>query len=456
MNLILIPFACFIWLRLKFKGINPVFIGLICIGITQGLCSNLAYLMMLEDFGWGIVKSVLIGILFLISLIYIFKNKKSLPTVFKFWISVYIFFVMFIVLLIIEAKNIEDINVANVLQNFSLVNMLVVIFALFNASERIENLTIDLLILLGKVVSVIAIIQWILFTYYSVNVNDVLASKSFNILYDGILRASGTFYNHYGLSAFLSVVIILYVTKSIYHKKYFSYYTFILFNTAILITFNLTALLLTIIGCIFSGCIYIRRNSIRLSLIGIVNLFIFIFIFILILIITPGIKDRILSTLDYSESTVGAGNSLYIRNEYIKNGLDILMDSPNGIGLSLTDTSKEEYEDMGYVRSGFMKYDISADAWFLWLAVQIGIFFSFILSLLYAIPFFYGIKISQKIPSHLQWRLTAFTSTLFIILIGSFSNSAILNYPPSNIIIWWEVGVILSYFINGIKFKPSR
>jgi hypothetical protein len=455
MSLIFIPLCFFVWMALKFKGINLIFLGLICIGVTQGLCSNIAYFMVIEDLSWGLIKSALLAVLFLLSLLYIYKNNNLLPTSFMVWLSIYIFFSIFILFLIFEVNDINDINIANVLQNFSLINMFIVIFTLFISNEKVDTLIIDFLIFLGKFISVISIFQWIFFTYYNVDVNDFLASKSFNILYDGVLRASGPFYNHYGLSAFLSIIIILYITKSIYYKKYFSYFTFILFVTAILLTFNLTGILLACIGCIFSIIMCIKYDEIKITPFNIFKLILIFLISILIFIITPGIKDRIFSVLDYSESTVGAGNSLNIRNIYIKNSIDILIDSPNGIGLSLTDTSRDEYEDMGYVRSGSLKDPISADAWFLWLAVQIGIFFSFILFLLYAIPFFYGFQISRKISNHLQWKIIAFTSTLFIILVGSFSNSAILNYPPSNIIIWWEVGVILSYFKNGIKFKPS-
>ena len=455
MSLIFIPLSFFMWMAWKFRGINLIFLGLICIGVTQGLCSNIAYFMGIEDLRWGLIKSALLAVLFLMSLLYFCKNNNFLPTSFIVWLLIYIFFSIFVLFLVFEVNDINDINIANVLQNFSLINMLIVIFTLFSSNEKVDALIIDLLIFLGKFISVISIFQWVFFTYFSINVNDVLASKSFNILYDGILRASGTFYNHYGLSAFLSIIIILYITKSIYYKKYFSYSTFILFVTAISLTFNLTGVLLACIGCFFSIIMCIKYDKIIISPINIFKLLSIFLILIVISVVTPGIKDRIFSILDYSESTVGAGNSLNIRNAYIKNSIDILVDSPNGIGLSLTDTSKDQYEDMGYVRSGSLKYDISADAWFLWLAVQIGIFFSFILFLLYVIPFFYGFQIARKISNDLQWKIIAFTSTLFIILVGSFSNSAILNYPPSNIIIWWEVGVILSYFKNGIKFKPS-
>ncbi len=461
MSLILIPIATGLWLKYKFREINLILIALISIGITQGLCGNIAFISGIVDFNWGAIKGLLLVILFIVTMGR-FKNLKlKLPISFVAWSIIFALLYLVVLGHIFEAiNNGSAINAFNVLQNFALVNMLMVFVAFFGYEEKQAVSVVDSLIYLGKPISLFAIFQWVAFKYYEIDVSLMMAAKGFGSMNsdDGeALRVFSTFDTHYGLSAFLTLITVLYVSRSFYKPEKFSFGMLGLFVIAHSLTFNLTGLFLTVSGCVFSVVLYKQKNKLRLSKPIISRIIVFSLIVFSLALLNPTFKQRILGIADYSETSSGAGNSLYLRNVFIRNALDILASNPNGVGLSLTDTSTENYEDLGYVRTGVINRPISADSWFLWLTLQIGLFFIVILALIYLTPFTVGLLSFKTIVPSLQWQACACTSAVLVVLLGLISNSPILNYPPSNIFIWWLVGTLFAIIrIKQSTFTPLK
>lgn len=449
MALLLIPIATALWLKFKYRETNLVLIALISVGVMQGLCSNIAYNMGIDDLNWGQLKGALLIILFALVVLKIQNLDKKLPALFLIWSLIYLLFSLVIMLHILEAKDDnQTINTFNVVQNFPIINMLMVFISFFSYQKKVAAQVVDLIIELGKPISIIAILQWIIYKYFEIDTSLMMAARQFGTLNadDGAaIRVFSVFYTHYGLSAYLTLVTVLYVSRSLFKPAEFSVPSLGLFVVAHLLTFNLTGLVLTIGGCLFSMYIFMQNNNrLLLSKRTLIRVGAFGAFGVLLILLNPTLQQRITGIADYSDTSSGAGNSLYQRNIFIGNAIDVLSTSPNGLGLSLTDTSMDNYVDQGFARSGVINQQISADAWFLWLVLQIGLLYGGLMLLIYVVPLLRGLLALSTTEPAYQWQICAFTSILFVILLGALSNSTILNYPPSNIILWWSVGALFA------------
>jgi len=346
------------------------------------------------------------------------------------------------------------------MQNYSLLNMLMVYVAYFKFKDHLADTVMNMLTDIGIFVSIIAIFQWLIFKIYENSILLTLASRAFGRLDEdsgGGIRVFSVFISHYGLSAFLCIVTILYATRSLYGSCKPNYFTIFLFAFAQLVTFNLTSIFLTFIGCLISylSHMYSFNMSFKYLYKTLKRSFFLLILFSSTFLIFKDFRTRISGIVNYSETSTGAGNSLYLRNQFIINQLQLLSSNLNGIGLSLTDTSKDSYSDNGYVRTGITADFFTADAWFLWLIVQIGLFFGLLLLYVFFSPLFIAIFLLISRTRSNTWPVCASMSLLFIVLLGCMSNSSILNYPPSNVIIWCTVGVIFAN-VSRNKVELSR
>jgi len=461
MILAVIPILMSILLKYKYKQINYIFILLISIGVMQGLCENIAFVTGANGVKWGPIKALIIIALFLI----VTLNKSSLKTrlsnSFLLWSASVTSLYLIIAWHVFEAiNNGQSINVFNVIQNYSLLNMIMALVVFFSYKEHITNLVVEMLVDIGKYVSIFAILQWILFKYYENNLLVAIASRGFGRLNAGEgggIRVFSVFANHYGLSSFLTIITVLYVTRALYLSQNLKFMTLLLLVVAHVLTFNLTGIFLTFVGCFISYLIniYSCKKSVN-YLIKTIKIASFVTCIVLIILMSfSDFRQRLYGITDYSEVSSGAGNSLFVRNQFIHNGINLFVSNLNGVGLSLTDTSQNTYDDLGFVRTGIVD-NFSADAWFLWLIVQIGIFPGLLLLFVYIHPFLIGLLNLKTNSISAKWQICAFLSLLFIILLGSISNSEILNYPPSNILNWCAIGAIFAIASkNKILFKTA-
>lgn len=451
MSLIAIPFLLSFFLKYKYRQISYIFILLISIGVMQGLCENIALITGVDNIQWGTIKALLIVSMFLLLLFDKSNFKKKLPFCLLVWSACFVCFSLIITWHVFEATNNNySINVFNVIQNFSLLNMLMVYVVFFSYKEKLVNPVVDMLIAIGKIVSVFAILQWIAFKYF---VNSILLAivelRGFNRLDGddgGGIRVFSFFSTHYGLSAFLIIITVLYVARSLFCNRGINYFTLLLLIVAHILTFNLTGILLTFCGCIFTYFIYIyscrRSFNYIFKTMKMAALVIVIVVFTLTLI--SDFRQRIYGISNQTETSSGAGYSLYLRNQFIHTEFNLLAANPLGIGLSLTDIAKENSIDLGYVRTGIINDVFSSDAWFLWLIVQVGLLSGLILLSIYIIPLVIGLLNFKSRTMSERWQICAFSSLLLVIFVGCMSNSPILTYPPSNILIWCAVGAIFA------------
>lgn len=445
----MLPFLLSFYLKYHYRKIGYLFVLLVSIGVTQGICEHVAMITGSDGVQWGAIKVLVILGMFCSTIANVHNMKRMLANRLLIWTSLFVLLCLAIAWHVVSAVSAGNaINVFNVLQNFSLLNMLMVYVAYFAYRSEYANSIVDMLVFLGRLTSYVAVAQWLLFKYFENNVVVMEIAKNFGRLNadDGEkIRIFSVFQNSYGLSAFLMLVTVLYFNKLLAEKRNINNLTLYLFVSAHALTYNLTGMGLTFLGCLFAYVMQMSSGVLAVKYAGkvAIRLAAAIFVVSLLLFSFGEFRQRITGIFDYSETSSGAGNSLYLRNKFIHTGLDTLAENITGIGLTLTDTSKPGYEDQGYVRSGIID-DFSADAYFLWLFVQVGLFWGVLLVAIYIYPFVSGVRVGKIAVGAEKWQCCAVASLLFVVLAGSMSNSMILTYPPANILIWCAVGAVFA------------
>jgi hypothetical protein len=448
-SLVFVPIAFACWLKYKYRQINFLFILLFAVGITQGLCENIAFFALGEPgLSWGLFKGAVIAVALVGTIINPETFKRPLSRSFLVWSAIYGFLLIALIGHVFEAiNNGQTINSINVFQNFGAINMLMVYIVFFNYNEKLVDVVIEMISRTGMVVSVIAIFQWIAFRYYEIDTRLLMAAKDFGSIYsdDGeALRVFSVFSTHYGLSAFLTLVTILHFSRWLFNRQSVSAWPLLLFVVAHTLTFNLTGIFLTASGCGFALLLLLRRKTFRLSVSRLATLILASGFVVIIIMFNETFSTRLAGVVDYSATSSGAGYSLYERMIFLRNAFGLLLANPFGIGLSLTDVSLSDYNDLGYVRIGLPDVAISADAYFVWLILQIGIALGIGMLLLYCVPLGRGIALAKATDANLGFHGAAFSSIIFVILLGALSNSSVLTYPPSNILFWCAVGALFA------------
>jgi hypothetical protein len=166
----------------------------------------------------------------------------------------------------------------------------------------------------------------------------------------------------------------------------------------------------------------------------------------MIAIITiPPLRDRVTGIFDVHQAT---GSSLYYRQQGLAAGVQAVIDYPFGFGLLLNSFNDPIPGLTGYARvTGYFEEHnafFSADTWFPWLMVQIGVLgFSLYAALLF-LPVLWGWRQSPKIRDPgLRVLMNGVTALMAGVFVAGVSNSPLLIFVPSNLLIWAAVGALI-------------
>jgi hypothetical protein len=416
---------------------------------------------------WGLSKYGILALMVVGSVFCLATGKRitfSKPML--LWVSIWILNCVIFFFLILEAMNASALyNPILTIQVFGLGNMVFGMIVYLRVRPQAVQVALRLLVWAGIVATIWGVIQRLIGP-------SVLANLGFNVsggLYflvantpetgfldlTGGLRAFSFFFTHHAFSAFLILsVTALQILQTQGRVSRWAYLIAMMFIWAgIAVTFNLTNMLTALIVLVlFTLLEYSKRKSIVRAFsskrLWRTAVSVAIFSAVIVSIIEP-LRNRIVGAFDVRQGSATAGGSLAYRLEYFTAGFQALVDYPFGFGLRLSSMEEDYVENFrqyarvnGYFQAKQLFF--SGDNWFQWLAVQIGIFNFILYSLLYIIPIYVGWKQRKRIRSP---EFSVLSNGLFALATATFiagiSNSPILAFPPSNLLIWAASGLIL-------------
>lgn len=395
------------------------------------------------------------------------------------WLGIWVLNCIIFYFLIVEAMNVSELyNPVLTVQVFGLGNIVFGMIVYLRARPQSVQTALRLLVWTGMIAATWGVIQRLIGP-------TVLASMGFNLsgafyflnadtpetgFLDlvGGLRSFSFFATHHAFSGFLilSMTALQILRTQRYVSRWYYLVATLFIWSGFAVTFNLTNMLTALLVLVsFALLEHSRRKAITRVLLDKrvwrTTISVAIFSVVAVATIEP-LRNRIVGAFDVRQGAATAGGSLAYRLEYFTAGTQALIDYPFGFGLwlsSLEESYVENFRQYARVNGYFQAKQInfSGDNWFQWLAVQIGIFNFSLYSLLYLIPIYIGWKQRKKIRSPelvaLSNGLLALTTATFI---AGISNSPILVFPPSNLLIWAASGLILKIADLDLKVNAKR
>jgi hypothetical protein len=451
----------------KEKDFEFVFILLYVIGLFQGIIDKVVAISSVLPTStiWGPLKySLLLLMIGGTSLRLIRKKRFIINTGMKIWIGVFVLTWGMFAALMIEARSAEPRFLpTNTLQNYGIVNMLMCVIVYLNVKQTHINTFLKILTWSGIVAALVGVVQIILGPVRLVSMGiNVLDANSFASLaaddvgegFVNLLRTFSFFASHHGFSAFLIIAImglqVLRFSRNVTKRSSVIGMTIMWIGMAT--TFNLTNILFCTMTLMLF--VYLHYTNATLALQRIFLRKTFWKTILLILVILPivlatvePVRKRVFGAFDFREGAQSAGGSLYLRHIYISNGIQALMNHPLGLGLNLSVINNSKYDMKGYSRGDYFSEQnlgFSADCWFLWLFVQLGVFGFLLYILCFLIPIIWGWSQREKIANAESMILFyGLLSLLVFTIIAGISNSPTLVYSPSNLLIWAAAGLLM-------------
>jgi hypothetical protein len=461
------------WLYLLRAGrdFNILLLGLLLIGYFQGYLDKVTG-GALPGMIWGLAKYAILGLM-VIGLLLRLAQKPvvRVSTAMKLWLLIWGAICLCLAGLMVEAKLMEPrySPIASI-QSFGIGNMVLAIIVYFEVRERYLARWLRLLTWLGVLAALFGIVQRLLgpsrMSLVGIPQSELMRSMAFlaaetaetgHLDLETGLRAFSFFDTHHAFSAFLVLAILaLLVLNSQRMVRRSAYWLgMAVLGLGLVVTFNLTNILSTALALLIF--IFLQRGG-RLSAIGRIfkskrtwqAITVAAVGIALVLMTSATVRNRILGVFDVRQGAAGAGGSLAYRLEGFVSGAQAVVDYPLGFGLFLSATGGIEYGSPlnRYVRvNGYFEERqvfFSGDNWFQWLSVQLGLPLFLLYLLLFILPIVAGWQWRNGRPRGLlRSMLHACLTLVVVVFAGGVSNSPILAFPPSNLLFWGAVGLLM-------------
>ena len=483
--LVAVGLCCLIcWLLLLRSGrdFNVLLLCLLLIGYFQGYVDKVIG-DQLPGMIWGLAKYGIIALMCTGLLLRLMQRPAArIAPVMKIWIAVWGMVCLCIAMLMVEAKLVEPLySPISTVQSFGIGNMVLAILVYFEARSKDLHRWLWIVLWLGVVAALFGMVQRLLgpnnLSHLGISMDVLLSPESMAFLgadtpetghrnLEAGFRAFSFFDTHHAFSAFLVLSIlalqVLRSERSVDVRFYWVGMSMLFAGLAV--TFNLTNILSAFIALGFVSFLQrggslgaIRRilrsgrvwQTVVVVLLGLMLLF----------VSSTTFRERISGAFEVRKGASGAGGSLAYRLEGFVGGLEAALDYPLGFGLFLNSTQNWTSPNLNrYVRINgyFQEKNIffSGDNWFQWLMIQVGLPVFFLYALLFVIPLISGWHWRN------QMRKGIFRSTLysclaltFIVFVGGISNSPILTFPPSNVIFWAAVGLLVKLPVWNAEYS---
>lgn len=450
------------------RDFELLFLVLFFIGYFQGSLSNLLGDNLPPSI-WGLSKYAILGMMVVGYALRLTGGKRlafSQPML--FWLGVWVLNWVMLSFFMIEAMNVSQLyNPILTIQIFGIGNMLLGIIVYLWARPRSVQLALRLLVWTGIVAALWGVIQRLIgpgaLASLGFNLSGGMFFLAANMPETGFLdltggfRAFSFFDSHHAFSAFLILSVmalqILRAQQRVGRRTY-------LISMAVMwsgfaVTFNLTNILTGLMALmLFALLERSKRKSITRVLLNKrmwkTAISAAILGAVIVFAIEP-FRDRVVGAFDVRQDSSTAGGSLAYRLEGLTSGVQAIVDYPLGFGLwlspqSLTMTTSDPFGEYARVNGYFASRQVffSGDNWFQWLMVQVGLPGFALYSLLFIIPIYVGWKQRKRIRDP---ELSVLSNGLLALMMATFiagvSNSPILAFAPSNLLIWGVAGVLM-------------
>lgn len=459
-----------IWLASLQSGrdFERLFLVLFFIGYFQGFLS-IRLGDSVPQTVWGLSKYGILGMMVIGCTLRLADGKRTaLSKRMLLWLGVWAVNWVMLALFMIEAMNVSKFySPILTIQIFGIGNMAVGILTYLRARPQSVQMALRLLVWTGVVAAIWGVIQRLIgpsalaslgfqvsggFFFLSANMPE---TGFLDVV--GGLRAFSFFDTHHAFSAFLILsVMALQILRTQRRIGRWAYLiSMVIIWSGFAVTFNLTNALTAVIALVFFALLeQSKRKSISRVLLNKrlwrSALSVAVFSAVIVFTIVP-IRNRILGAFEVSKSASTAGGSLAYRLEGFVAGLQAIVDYPLGFGLwlsplSLSGATIDPFGEYARVNGYFASKQVffSGDNWFQWLMVQVGLPGFALYSLLFIIPIYVGWKQRKRI---LNPEISALSNGLLALMIATFiagvSNSPILAFAPSNLLIWGVAGVLM-------------
>jgi hypothetical protein len=435
-NNIYIPFA-FVFLVGSVQGIMEIYFSTVDIG-------NLKYGILLIGGGVFLLRC--------------FRKPTMLRGISKYFILMIIFYFVYLIRILIPSPTSDQLKYQ--ISLWGVLNLpLVLLFYGDTKNLRPIYSFIKLIIRLGMIASIFGLIQFILgpdrLVTLGINVYK-LKYSFFDLSNVNTFRVFSTFPSHYEFASFMVIAILAKLILHLHRRewpKIGDVLVFFLLLIGLAITYNVT-LWLTLLGCIvciligWSGGKNIRRLFLHKKIITI-SIFALISIVMIFSLIAP-VRERIVGIFNVSPAaSLTAGASLFWRIQIFHNLINLIKEFPLGLGTIVQNQVTLLQTSRGY-------FIITSDVYLAWLCLIGGIPLFFLYLLLFFVPIikaFLHRKVINDEDKALFWGIF---SVLFVgVLLGGFSNSALTNSTPSNLLVWASIGVLLRLIRNSRLLKAS-
>jgi hypothetical protein len=454
-----------LWLALLRTGrdFEVLFLLLFAIGYFQGIISILASERIPASI-WGWSKYALLGLIMVGYILRVLSGKPiKMNRLMRTWLILWILNCMMFGVLMLEAYHADSrYSFIATIQTFGIGNMILAVEVYLLATPVQTCRFLKLLMWSGVAAALFGIVQRLLgaerLAAFGLNVSGGFFFLSTENLDTNFLdlangfRPFSFFDSHHGFSAFLILAIvalqIIRLRKEINRIQYWIWMTVLWAGMAV--TFNLTNLLTGALILIIFGILEYSQRVKSAMRIFLSKRFwksvTIIAIASMIAVITiPQFRDRITGIFDVHQA---AGSSLYYRQQGFAAGVQAVIDYPFGFGLLLNSFNDPIPGLTGYARvtGYFEEHNIffSADTWFQWLMVQIGILGFCLYAALLFLPVFWGWRQSPKIRDpQLRVLMNGVTALMTGVFVAGISNSPLLIFAPSNLLIWAAAGMLM-------------
>lgn len=458
------------WIIRTKRDFQVIFLLLLMIGYFQGFSDKLkvVFPFLPPNTLWGPLKYSLMTLLLLKYFLKILIEKKtSLHSGMRIWLGVWTLNFVAFLFLIGEAMIAEPkYKAIGAIQTFGIGNMLLCIIVYFGSNQRQISSALKLFVWLGVFAALFGIVQRLLgplalsaigFDLYDSTSYAFLSSTNVETRHLDIekgFRAFSFFASHHAFSAFLILSTLSLQILRLQNKIASGLYFLIssIFLAGFIVTFNLTNLFSCVLILIFEASFQYAKNLkgffkgfLRKSVLR--NILVLLALSTCAIGFIDPLRDRVAGIFDVSQYNAGAGGSLYSRLNFVSSGLIALSEHPMGLGLRLQQISDSKDILSGYARNNYFEENnlpFSADSWFLFLLVQLGLPFGILYFLLFLVPIIVGWRTKNTIQNKdLRIIFHGLLALLIVVFLGGVSNSPILVFPPSNLFIWAAVGILL-------------
>lgn len=389
----------------------------------------------------GIVKAVMLTLLLFTYCIRIIKHREYTEySDIKLFVIVYLLFVISFLCVLTKDVVIGGIQI-NMIPEIFMSYVYYPLVALFTYKEfknvKIVKNFMRLVLYLAIIMGIIGLLQYILGPVflestgmavikegapvpsynYATSVNEIKIFRVFSTLNDQ---------QAYAAFLMLSLISILYFYIVDTKNKYIGFLVlsgFTLFS--LLTTLSLTVILAVfLIPCCYVVLKFILEKKIDKK---IVLLILFLGITLSVGLLNSKMRSTILSRLSYKKGTVAA------RRDYFSTGVNAFVKQPMGYGLS---------------KSAMNSTGSSADCYWLWALLQMGIItFIFYISI-YAYPIlkllFLSCRYGQTLPSNRSVMAYLILSLLMVNLFYLNLSNNPMKTGPANLVFWAIVGIALN------------